>query len=151
LRSVSSDKEKIKPIESLLAHSLATYRITKASVTNLLQNDQPFGYSYSVVAEGYAKPAGNLLLVRPRALGSKSSDLLETKEARRFPFEFDGPSLDSDSFEIKLPAGYEVDDLPPPLDIDYGFASYHSKTEVAGDTLRYTRTFEVKDVSVPLT
>jgi uncharacterized protein DUF3857/transglutaminase superfamily protein len=150
LRSVSSDKEKIKPIESLLAHSLATYRITKASVTNLQQSDQPFGYNYSVVAEGYAKSAGNLLLVRPRFVGSKSSDLLETKEPRRFPVEFDGPSLDSDTFEITLPPGYEVDDLPPPVEADFGFASYRSKTEAQGSILRYTRTFEVKDVTVPL-
>jgi hypothetical protein len=43
-----------------------------------------------------------------------------------------------------------VDDLPPPVDADYGFASYHSKTEVTGSMLKYTRTFEVKELSVPL-
>jgi hypothetical protein len=150
LRSATADKDRIKPIETLLARSLATYRITKASVTNAQQTDLPFGYNYSLVAESYAKTAGNLLLVRPRVLGNKSSDLLETKEPRRFPVEFSGPSLDSDTFEIKLPAGYEVDDLPPPIDVDYGFASYHSKTEAKGETLRYTRTFEVKEVTVPL-
>jgi hypothetical protein len=150
LRSVTADKDKIKPIETLLAHSLATYRITKASVTNAQQTDVPFGYNYSLVADNYAKTAGNLLLIRPRILGSRSSDLLETKESRKFPVEFRGPSLDSDTFEIKLPAGYEVDDLPPPVDVDYGFASYHSKTEAKGDTLRYTRTFEVKEVTVPV-
>jgi len=150
LRSATADKDKIKPIENLLARSLATYRITKASVTNAQQTDLPFGYNYSLVAESYAKTAGNLLLVRPRVLGNKSSDLLETKEPRKFSVEFSGPSLDSDTFEIKLPAGYEVDDLPPPIDVDYGFASYHSKTEAKGDTLRYTRTFEVKEVTVPV-
>ena len=61
-----------------------------------------------------------------------------------------GPSRDTDTFEIALPAGYEVDDLPPPVDADYGFASYHSKTEVRGNMLKYTRTFEVKELSVPL-
>ena len=150
LRSVTADKDRIKPIEALLAHSLANYRITKASVTNAQQTDLPFGYNYSLVAENYAKTAGNLLLVRPRVLGSRSSDLLETKEPRKFPVEFEGPSLDSDTFEITLPAGYEIDDLPPPVDADYGFASYHSKSEVSGNKLRYTRTFEVKDVTVPL-
>jgi len=88
--------------------------------------------------------------VRPRVLGSNSSDLLETKEPRKYPVEFDGPSRDTDTFEIALPAGYEVDDLPPPVDADYGFASYHSKTEVTGNMLKYTRTFEVKELSVPL-
>jgi hypothetical protein len=89
-------------------------------------------------------------LVRPRFIGNKSSDLLETKEPRKYPVEFEGPSRDTDTFEITLPAGYEVDDLPPPVNADYSFASYHSKTEVSGNTLKYTRTFEVKELSVPL-
>ncbi len=150
LRTVARDADRIKPIETLLSHSLATFQITKASVGNLQLTDQPFVYNYSVVAQNYAKPAGNLLLVRPRFIGNKSSDLLETKEPRKYPVEFDGPSQDTDTFEITLPAGYEVDDLPPPVNADYSFASYHSKTEVNGNTLKYTRTFEVKELSVPL-
>ncbi len=150
LKSVTKEADKIKPIETMLSHSLSTFQITKASVLNLNLTDQPFGYQYSLVAENYAKNAGNLLLVRPRVLGTKSSDLLETKEPRKYPVEFDGPSRDTDTFEIALPAGYEVDDLPPPVDADYGFASYHSKTEVNGNMLKYTRSFEVKELSVPL-
>jgi hypothetical protein len=150
LKSVTKEADKIKPIETMLSHSLSTFQITKASVLNLNLTDQPFGYQYSLVAENYAKNAGNLLLVRPRVLGTKSSDLLETKEPRKYPVEFDGPSRDTDTFEIALPAGYEVDDLPPPVDADYGFASYHSKTEVNGSMLKYTRSFEVKELSVPL-
>jgi len=150
LKSVTKDSDRIKPIETLLSHSLSTFQITKASVTNLDHVDQPFAYQYSLVAQNYAKAAGNLLLVRPRVLGLKSSDLLETKEPRKYPVEFDGPSRDTDSFEITLPSGYEVDDLPPPVNADYSFASYHSKTEVNGNVLKYIRTFEVKELSVPL-
>lgn len=40
--------------------------------------------------------------------------------------------------------------MPPPLDADYGFASYHSKTEVKGNVIHYSRTFEVKELSVPV-
>lgn len=150
LKSVSKDADRIKPIETLVSHSLPTFQITKASVLNLNQTDQPFKYVYSLLAEKYAKTTGNLLLVRPRILGFNSSDLLETKEPRKFPVEFDGPVKNTDVFEIALPAGYEVDDLPPPVNADYSFASYHSKTEVNGSTLKYTRTFEVKELSVPL-
>jgi hypothetical protein len=150
LRSAATEKDKIKPIESVLAESVSNYRLTHASVTNMTHNDQPFGYDYSLVVDNYAKTAGNMLLVRPRVLGSRSSALLETKEARKFPVEFTGPSLDSDTFEIVLPAGYEVSDLPPPVDVDYDFASYHSKTEASGNTLKYTRRLEVKQLTVPV-
>jgi hypothetical protein len=98
----------------------------------------------------YGKPAGHLLIVRPRVMGVKSSGLLETKEARQYPVEFRGPERDTDTFEISLPSGYEVDDLPPPADVDFSFGSYHSKTEVKGNELLYTRTYEIKELSVPV-
>jgi hypothetical protein len=57
---------------------------------------------------------------------------------------------DTDTFDITLPAGLVVDDVPAPVDADYGFASYHSKTEVKSNTIHYSRTFEVKELSVPV-
>lgn len=150
LRSAAKATDQIKPIETVLAHSFTTFRITKATVSNLRVTDQPFEYDYAIQAENYAKFAGNLLLVRPRVLGSKSSGFLETKEPRQYPVEFDGPELDSDVFEIAIPTGYEVDDLPPPVNADYGFASYQSKTEMIGHVLRYSRTFEIKELDLPV-
>jgi hypothetical protein len=83
-------------------------------------------------------------------LGEESSGLLETKEPRKYAVEFPGPRLDHDTFEIALPAGYEVDELPPSADVDYSFGSYHSKTVAEGNTLRYTRSLEIKQLNVPV-
>jgi hypothetical protein len=150
LRTVTKDVDRIKPIENLLAGSLSSFQITKATLINADLTDQPFGYRYSFESNNYAKNAGNLILVRPRVMGSKAQAILETREPRKFPIEFDGPVKDTDSFEITLPQGYEVDDVPPPVDADYGFASYHAKTEVKGNVISYSRTFEVKELSVPV-
>jgi hypothetical protein len=149
-RTVTTESARVKPIESLLAGSLSKFRITKATLINLDLNDLPFGFHYSFEAENYAKTAGGMLLVRPRVLGSKTSAVLETKEARQFPVELEAPVKDTDSFEITLPAGYEIDELPPPVDADFGFASYHSRTEAKGNAIAYTRTFEIKQLSVPV-
>ena len=115
---------------------------------NLHQNDQPFGFSYSFEAQNYSKTSGDLLLVRPRVLGSKAQGFLETKDPRKFPIEFPGPALDTDTFEITLPPGYVVDELPDSVNADYNFGSYHSKTEVSGPVIRYTRSYEIKELSV---
>jgi hypothetical protein len=149
LQSVAAEKDRIKPIESLLAGSLANFRITSARLMNLQETDQPFGFEYSFESASYAKNAGGLLLVRPRVLGVKSMDFMETKEARKFAVEFSGPVRDTDSFEITIPTGYAVDDVPVPVAMDYDFASYHSKTEIDGNMIRYNRTFVVKELSVP--
>jgi hypothetical protein len=148
--AIAKSADRIKPIETMLAHSLASYRVTKATISYLQVTEQPFVFDYSLQAENYAQTAGDLLVVRPRVLGTKSSGLLETKESRKYPVELPGPERDTDTFEIRLPPGYEVDEVPPPVDADYGFASYQSKSEVSGNLLRYTRTFEVKEPSVPL-
>jgi hypothetical protein len=150
LRSVQQLADQIKPIETLMAHSLGTFQVTKATVTSLHENRLPFEYHWSFVAANYGKQAGELMLVRPRVIGVKASDVLETKEPRKYVLELPGPSRDTDTFEITLPEGYAVDDLPAPVNADYSFASYHSKAEIQGNVLKYTRTFEVKEVSIPL-
>ena len=150
LLAVKDAKEQIKPIETLISSSVPSFHLTKAEVLNLHKPEQPFGFAFTFEAAHYAKTSGNLLLVRPRVIGVKSSSLLETKEPRRFPVEFSAPEQDVDDFEIALPADYKVEELPAPVDADYSFASYHSKTVASGGTLRYTRQFEVKEVSVPV-
>ena len=64
--------------------------------------------------------------------------------------EFEGPRKDTDRIEIALPEGYQVDELPLPVDAEYSFGGYHSKTVVQGKAIVYARTFEIKEVSVPL-
>src|SRR5882757_368325 len=150
LRSTIQDTDRIRPVEAVAGASFSTFQILKATVANLRVADRPFEWNYTLEADNFAKAAGDLLLVRPRVLGSKSSSLLETKEPRQYPIEFAGPERDTDVFEITLPPGYQLDELPPPVNVDDGFAAYHSKTEVVGRVLRYTRTFEIKDLSVPV-
>jgi len=150
LRAASKDADRIKPIETLLSRSLGTFQITKASVGNLELHDQPFEYIYSFSAGNYAKNAGNLLLVRPRVIGNWSSDILEKRDSRKYPVEFEGPMKNVDSIEIKLPAGYEVDELPAPADAEYSFGTYHSRCIAKDGALQYTRTLELKELSVPV-
>ena len=76
---------------------------------------------------------------------SWSSDILETREPRKYPVELRGPEKDVDRYEITLPAGFEMDALPLPAD----YASYHSKTEAKGNVLTYTRTRGAQQLGVP--
>jgi hypothetical protein len=150
LLETTQDIERIRRVEATLADSFGSYHITAATVANVHANDRPLEWNYTLEVEGYAKNTGNLLLLRPRLIGSKSSALLETREPRREPIEFGYAVRDKDLFEIALPNGFQVDELPPPLDIDLPYASYHSKCEVAGHGVRYQRTFEIKALSVPI-
>ena len=136
-------------VESMLTESLSTFQILNASVGNVRVLDRPLIWSYRLEVPRYPKTAGDLLIIRPRVLGSLSSSLLETKESRRHAIEFAAPARNTDEFEITVPAGHVPDSLPAAVNEDLGFVTYHSATTFKGNVLRYTRTLEVKELSVP--
>ena len=125
------------------------FQIVKAAVGNANSVELPFEWHYSLEAPNYARATGGLLLVRPRVVGVLTRSFLETREDRREPIEFEGPTRDTDVVDITLPEHYKVDELPPPVNADYGFATYRSKTELAGGKLHFSRSFEIKQLSLP--
>jgi hypothetical protein len=148
LETARVDTDRIRAVEGRMGQSLASFQIMKASVGNLHDSNRPLEWHYTIEVARYAKASGELLLVRPRVLGSEAGARLGGNQ-RRYPIEFDVPLHDTDELDIALPTGYTVDDLPPPVNADLGFAAYRSKCEVTGNTLRYTRSFEIKELSIP--
>ncbi len=136
-----------KSIESLLSQNLGSFQLTAAAVGQLENPRAPLFLRYSFSAPQYAKKSGPLMLVRPRVLGNKSWDIAESK--RLYPVEFDSTTMETDNFEIDLPAGFEVDELPDPVDAVYDFGEYHSKFEQSAGKLKYSRRYVIKQVVVP--
>ena len=94
----------------------------------------------------YGQIQGSLILVRPRVLGQKSFHV--DPKPRHYPVELGGASRETDSYEIEIPPGYKVDDVPDAVKLDVGFASYQSHTEVSGSKLRYWREYVVRGFSI---
>ena len=149
LRTAQQDVDQIKPVESMLTESLSTFQILHAAVGNQAVVERPLVWNYTVDIPRYPRTAGDLLIIRPRVFGSLSSALLETKESRQHSIEFSAPVHNTDVFEVTVPAGYVLDALPPAVNEDLGFVTYRSSTSFKGNVLRYTRTMEVKQLSVP--
>jgi hypothetical protein len=101
----------------------------------------------------YAHASGPLLLLRPRVMGSHTravNDVMAGKP-RAYAIEIGHPGKWRDSFEIAFPAGYVVDELPDPVNVDVDFASYKSTTSVKGNLLHYEREYVVRQVEIPPT
>jgi hypothetical protein len=103
--------------------------------------------SYALSASHFATVAGPLLMVRPRVLGSL--DIPVDHKARKVGIDLRQTMQATDDFEIELPDGYVVDELPDPVKVDLGFASYESSTEVQGQTLHYKRVYTQREVALP--
>lgn len=142
----ANQQERVQHWESFLNRSMKGFTLQATNVQQLDQLQQNLVLTFKIATPLYGQVRGPLMLVRPRVLGEKSFRV-ETKP-RHYPFELLGASRETDSYELEIPAEYKVDDIPDPVNIDVGFASYRSKTEVAGSKLRYTRELVIRDVRV---
>jgi hypothetical protein len=138
-----SDLDRQRYIERYFSYSLKGISIQQSKFENLDQINTDLISSYRVSSEKYAQNAGALLLVRPRVLGSLGFQI--DWKARKYPVHLGAPEHEVDSYEIELPFGYAVDDMPDPVQVDVGFASYKSHFENAGTKIKYTREYIIKD------
>jgi hypothetical protein len=143
-----SEVDRKKALERALGGSMPAFHLDSMEAQNLdnIENDLILRYKFT--AEHYAKNAGPLLLVRPRVAGEKLSPLDGTKP-RYYAYEFDSPALETDIFEISLPDGYKIDELPDPAKASFSFGEYNSKLESAGNVLKYSREYKITSSSVP--
>jgi transglutaminase-like putative cysteine protease len=144
----SAPADRAKIFETYLGRFLSNFALTSATLGNLDQYDETLALDYKFQAAGYAKTAGDLLIVRPRVLGEKGSTIL-TGKARKYPIEFGEATLQTDTFDIALPAGYVVDELPQAVRVVCDYGTYKSDVEVKNNVLHFARSYEIKDLVVP--
>ena len=113
--------------------------------------DHPLNLDLHLSASGYAHPSGPLLLLRPRIYGSNARfvpDVMSGKN-RQYPIELGHPGRWHDSYDISIPEGYVVDDVPDPVNVDLDFASYHASVSAQGKVLHYEAEYVVRDIEIP--
>ena len=141
------EKKQQEYIDRIAGRDFASASITDLKAQNMEALNKDMTTSFNVSATHFATSAGPLLMVRPRVLGSLAPPVDHKK--RKVSVDLEHTMQASDSFDIEIPAGYVVDELPDPVKVDMGFASYESSTVVQGKMLHYTRTYTVRKVSLP--
>jgi len=138
----ANQEQRTQRLERELNESLRGFTLQSSDIQQLDQFQKNLVLTLKFTTPQYAQTRGPLMLVRPRVLDEKSFEV-ETKP-RHYPFVLGGVSDETDTYEIDLPAGYKVDDVPDPVNVDMGFASYQSKVETSGSTIRYWRQLIVR-------
>jgi hypothetical protein len=143
----SDEKERREYWEKSIAHDVPGVALTSFQFVQPTALDKPLEFHYKLTASQYARPAGTLLLVRPRVVGS---DVLAFDDKpRTVPIDLNATGRWHDSFDITLPPGYVVDETPDPFDVNVDFASYHSAVTAKGNQLHYEREYVVRQVEIP--
>ncbi len=140
-------KEQDEFLDHVLQQDFTSYKVSDVKVENVESLNKALTTTYSIDAGHFGKKMGPLLMVRPRVLGREG---LEVNHApRTVPIDLSQTMETRDDYSIDLPDGYTVDEIPEPVTLDLGFASYQSSSKLDGRTLHYTRTYTVRELTLP--
>jgi len=148
LYTMGDAKQQTQYLDRSLGQDFTSFTVIDFKVQNAEALNKDLTTSYSFTADRFAKSMGPLLMVRPRVLGSEE---LETdhKERKDVPINLDETMQEQDDYTIELPTGYAIDEIPGPVKLDLGFASYESASTVRDNVLHYSRTYTVREVTLP--
>jgi Domain of Unknown Function with PDB structure (DUF3857)/Transglutaminase-like superfamily len=141
------EQQRSEYFEHYLGRSLQGFTLEGMKVQQADQFQKDVLINFKLSTPQYGQQRGPLMLVRPRVLGEQSA-YVENKP-RHYSIELEQTAHQVDDYEIEIPHGYTVDDVPDPAQIDVGFASYQSKIEVNGSKLHYRREYVIRDLSIP--
>ena len=136
----------------VLREDFGNFTVANFKQENLGALHQDLTTSFDLTAEHFGRSMGDLLMVRPRVLGSEDlrPDTRHHGEAaRQVPIDLGETMVAEDDFAIELPPGYTSEELPVPVHLDLDFASYASSTMLADGVLHFRRTFTVRKVTLP--
>jgi hypothetical protein len=140
-------KEQTQFLDRVLGQDFTSFTVSDFKVQNAESLNKDLTTSYSLTADRFGKPMGPLLMIRPRVLGSEN--LRTDQKKRHVPINLNETMQEQDDYTIELPTGYAVDEIPNPVKLDLGFASYESSSIVKDNILHYTRTYTVREVTLP--
>jgi len=140
-------KQQQTEINRILSRDFGSFQIADFKVENVDSLNKDLTTSFDLTADRFGRNMGPLLMVRPRVLGSEGPTV--DHKVRLVPIDLRETLTAKDDFTIELPEGYTVDEIPDPVKLDLGFASYESSSKIDGNSLHYTRTYTVRQVTVP--
>jgi hypothetical protein len=146
LYAEEGEKQQHEAIEHRLQRDLTSFTVESISAQNTREMSKSVVETYSFTANGYAQPTGDLLLIRPRVVGRNAR--WYNDKPRTYPIDLGETGTWRDTFDVALPAGYIVDDMPAPVDLDVGFASYKSDIKSDGGVLHYSREYVVRQLDL---
>jgi Domain of Unknown Function with PDB structure (DUF3857)/Transglutaminase-like superfamily len=137
---------------SAIAHWLANgapgSRISKVEPTDDVAAGR-FALNVTFVAPSYAQLMQNRLLVFKPAVVSRRDELSLTASKRKHPVVLRSNAY-SETVRIKLPSGFDVDELPDAVKLDTAFGNYSTSYDVKDGQLTFKRSLVQHAMTIPV-
>ena len=129
-----NDSERETFIRERLKERYADFEVSDIRVTVSPDANRPVGVAYHLSVKGYCQRTGKRLFVLP-SFFTVGRPAYFTDANRMNPIYFDYPWSESDSVDIHLPAGFQLDHADAPRPIDFPpIGKYAARVSIANDT-----------------
>jgi hypothetical protein len=130
--------------------------VTRGASTARISRVQPvddevagsFGLDLDFTAGAYGQLMQDRLLVFNPAIVSRRERLFLTEASRLYPVVLESHAF-TETVHVKLPDGFQVDELPDAVKLDTAFGSYKTSFEVKEGVLVFVRTFAQRATTIP--
>lgn len=135
-------------IEKWIAQGATGVRVSKIEPVDT-PNEGRFSLAADFSAPAYAQLMQGRLLVFKPAIVSRRESLSLTESARKHPVVLT-PYAYSETTKVKLPAEFQVDELPDAVKLEATFGSYVTSYVVKDGQLLFTRKLVVRQATIPV-
>ena len=142
-----STAQYLKVIEGWVGYGATGARVSKVEPKDNNESGR-FDLDVDFTATNYGQLMQNRLLVFKPAIVSRNESLGFTETTRQHPVVLESRSF-SETVRVKIPVGFEVDELPDPLKLDTSFGSYKTSYAVKDGELTFTRTLAQRAGTIP--
>ncbi|MEK6300412.1 MAG: DUF3857 and transglutaminase domain-containing protein [Acidobacteriota bacterium] len=138
----------VKRIEGWITRGATGATVSKVEP---LDNNAEGKFSLDVdfAASRYGQLMQDRLLVFKPAIVSRRESLFLTEPVRRYPVVLSSHAY-AETVRVKLPKGFEVDELPDAAKLDTAFGTYSASYAVKDEQLSFTRTLLVRGATIPV-
>ena len=130
-----------------------SYGATGAKFTKIEPGDAQaegrFRLDVEFTASAYAQSMQDRLLVFKPAVVARGESVRLDGQTRKHPIVLESEAF-SETVRFKLPAGFDVDEMPDPVKINSDFGSYTASYEVKDGQLVFTRSLVQRAATIPV-
>jgi hypothetical protein len=138
----------VKSIERWITQTAPSANVSKAEPSDDSRGGK-FALDVEFKSPNYAQSMRGKLMVFKPAIVSRRSEILLVEAKRKHPVVLESEAY-NETVKIKLPAGFDVDEMPDALEVNQPFGNYAAKCEVKDGFLVFRRSLALKAGTIPV-
>jgi hypothetical protein len=138
----------VKYIERWVTQTAPSANVLKSEPTDDARQGK-FALDVEFKSPNYAQLMRGKLMVFKPAIVSRRSSVFLTEAKRKHPVVLDSEAYD-ETVRIKLPEGFDVDEMPDAVELNQPFGNYAAKCEVKEGHLIFRRSLSLKAGTIPV-